>query len=452
MYHKFSKLKFNLTHFQKFIILMTSIFYCHCALAVYQNISKHYLLKPTGEYKVGFQDFRLVDGNLINSSYFCPGKSDLFYTPDTPTQIGNKNSFGEDNQIDFCREIMVRVYYPSLNKYNKPNENYYFPAIKNLQESIGNTVSGISQKDLDDLKYIKTHSIRKSGIAKNTKFPVLIFAPGSGVLAQEYENILEELASHGYITVAINNTFIGSQISFPDGRLVQTALGSSSTTLKMADDTVLNDFLFVRNLLSNQSDENPLRKMITHMDLSHVGLFGHSIAGISVVQSIRNQENTNQIYQAAVSYDAPPVSFESRAYSSEQLNGFKIPFMRLFGAEWRSLLIPGVPPEAQFQLLKDNYYALLSPSEEITNYTNHMSFSDDSTLQYQPTIKSFYDTYPGGNYLGTASGKDVAKIINSYTLQFFDQYLKGIPSKNLNSCFNIKIHDTESTLRCSDTN
>ena len=109
---------------KKIFILITSILFSQFVLA-----EENYLEKPTGKYEVGFQDFRLVNGTLINGIYSCPGKTDLLYIPDTPEKSGNKSDFGIDNQTDFCRESMVRVYYPTKNNSKSSYENYYGPAI-----------------------------------------------------------------------------------------------------------------------------------------------------------------------------------------------------------------------------------------------------------------------------------------------------------------------------------
>jgi hypothetical protein len=104
------------------------------------------------------------------------------------------------------------------------------------------------------------------------------------------------------------------------------------------------------------------------------------------------------------------------------LAGFKqTPFLRLFAAEWRTLAGIITPPDAQFELLNNNYYALLAHDENNHSpyYTNHSSFSDLSTLQYQPTVKEFITTSQP-NLVGTADGWHVTHLVNAYTLQFFD--------------------------------
>lgn len=414
---------------KKIIFLMTLLL-CHIALA-----DKN-LLEPTGKHGVGFQDFRLVNGTLVNSSYSCPGKTDLLYIKGK-----NEKDFGKDNQVDFCREIMLRVYYPIQTK-SLSRKNYYQPLVRDIQDEIrAKHYPGVTEEQILDLANIKTFSTDFTNKEPNIvaeKFPVLIFDPGCGCDVQLYENVIEELASHGYIVMAVNNTFVGSAILFPDGRIVNYQLPEKPTF--DGDKSVLNDILFVRQLLNTTRDVS-LLKLIAHMHLKKIGLFGHSMGGISVVKAIRSYPN---IFQAAISLDAPPVDFGTGTYSKSELAGFQdTPFMRLFAAEWRNLC--SVPKDAKFELLDNNYYALLSPSEDNITYTSHMSFSDFSTLRYQTILK--YDITQDS--VGAADGWRISRLLNNYILEFFNQYLKGVPSFFLSTCQSIS-NDTR--LICGKSN
>jgi pimeloyl-ACP methyl ester carboxylesterase len=411
---------------------------CSALLLTSTVFADNYLAPPTGRYQVGFQDVRLVNGDLNKQgSYVCPGKTDLLYIKGK-----NETDFGRDNQVNFCREVMVRIYYPTMNETRLPYENYYLPAINDLQAMIRATHNpNISERDIQDLAQLQTFSINHPSIVGVT-FPVLFFAPGAGCEIQQYENTITELVSHGYIVIGINNTFIGSSILFPDGRIVH----NQDLTGKIAqgDQSVLNDILFIKQALSERAPATPVA-LLNQMDLTQVGLFGHSMGGISTVQAAREYPD---LFQAVISYDSPPVAFGTRDYSLHALAGFPgTPFLRLFAAEWRTLAGIITPPDAQFELFNNNYYALLAPSEDNQPpyYTNHMSFSDLSTLQYQPTINKFFQT-SSPNALGTANGWHITNLINAYTLQFFDMYLKNKSSPAFVNCQAISLdsisHDT----------
>ena len=67
---------------------------------------------------------------------------------------------------------------------------------------------------------VKTFSNPHSTISnKKAAFPVIFFSPGFGALPDLYHSILENLASHGFIVVAINHPDMNGAIVWPDGHI-----------------------------------------------------------------------------------------------------------------------------------------------------------------------------------------------------------------------------------------
>src|SRR5262245_1475203 len=106
-------------------IFLTCIFllYVSCCVAEIENNKnrrntiflneENYLSKPTGNYKVGFKDFHWVNQNICSDVNFT-GK--------------NAEDFSSDNK-KYCREIIVRIYYPSISN-NRSKSFYYKPFVK----------------------------------------------------------------------------------------------------------------------------------------------------------------------------------------------------------------------------------------------------------------------------------------------------------------------------------
>ena len=121
---------------------------------------------------MGFKDIHVVEGKLNGHAYQYPNKTDVCYVKGR-----NENNFSANNQIDFCCELIVRVYYPS-NTQSVKFSSYYPPYVARLQSSIEKVdVPGIKQKDIDDITSISTFNISDAPIAPG-KFPVIIFQPG----------------------------------------------------------------------------------------------------------------------------------------------------------------------------------------------------------------------------------------------------------------------------------
>lgn len=97
---------------------------------------------------------------------------------------------------------------------------------------------------------------------------------------------------------------------------------------------------------------------------------------ISIIHSVREHPD---LFNAAIALDGSPVEFSTRTFAENELEGFKhTPFLRMFYADWRNL--GATPKDAQFELDKNNYFSVLSPNQNNTSYTTHMSYSDISTL------------------------------------------------------------------------
>mgnify|MGYP002378569270 FL=1 len=52
------------------------------------------------------------------------------------------------------------------------------------------------------------------------KFPVIIFVPGRGALRQQYTILLEELASHGYVVLSMDQPYVANFVQFLDGGII----------------------------------------------------------------------------------------------------------------------------------------------------------------------------------------------------------------------------------------
>ena len=79
---------------------------------------------------------------------------------------------------------------------------------------------------------ILTHSF--TGLALSTAqaaYPVLVMQPGMGPMAPDYTVLAENLASHGYVVVGINQTYTSNLVVFPDGRVALRRPAEPSPTV-----------------------------------------------------------------------------------------------------------------------------------------------------------------------------------------------------------------------------
>src|SRR5262249_44233795 len=125
-----------------------------------------------------------------------------------------------------------------------------------------------------------------------------------------YSALLEELASHGYVVAAIQHTYETSVVVFPDGRLVRFAEdkwkaaeeGSEEKRLRYYKDRLevwAADAVFVLDQLVKLDAGTPGSALKGRLDLTRVGIFGHSFGGLSSAQACRRDDR----FKACINMD-----------------------------------------------------------------------------------------------------------------------------------------------------
>jgi hypothetical protein len=401
------------------------------------QISQHarqYLLKPSGEYSVSYQDFFWVNGDkktdtVTNEVYYsCPNHPDPFYNGK------NKEDFSPDNQTEFCREIVVRIYYPT--KKNKKMGAFYKPSIKSFADAINSLPddeypSYEKEKLIGELSILKSYTTEDKKIVKNKKFPVLLFSPAFAGEVENYENFITHLVSHGYIVVGINSVFISGYIALQNGHIVDSVQKNLAT---------LEDFTKMREILLKDA-EFVYEKMFDHKEssifsafnLHKIGIFGHSVGGLFAAQTVLAHPSW---FQAVATLDFGGDTDPNRPTKKV----YPIPVLHQTSSINRYVCRKSpekcffVPDPMTFDLGNNGYLVVheIDESKEFMTYTDHPNFSDLSTLQYHPALKVFVDyknaqttpDFPANSFLGTADGWELTHNINKYLLKFFNFYLK----------------------------
>ncbi len=130
-------------------------------------------------------------------------------------------------------------------------------------------------------------------VTSNKKFPVLIFSPGASVPVLAYSIQLEELASRGYVVVALEHGSDAALIIKPDRTLIAfvdrspPAAGPPTIAGIEADrDEVIRwtaDTQFALDQVARLSQQ-PGTMFYRRLDLSRIGVFGHSLGGKAAVR------------------------------------------------------------------------------------------------------------------------------------------------------------------------
>lgn len=222
------------------------------------------------------------------------------------------------------RDLMVYLWYPAP-KIEKREPGAYLPGAKQMdaddavapamRDEFGGVWPQIASGALPSL------AIEDAPVARSRKkFPVVIFAHGTGGTSFEYTSLIASIVSHGYVVAAIENTYVAPAVAFPDGRIVPAYHEPPAPNLSPAErfqrmmksagevmDTGARDIVFVLNQLTKLDSENRttfvLRKKL---DLNRVASMGHSTGGATA--SLACQMDAR--FKACLSLDGqmPPVA------------------------------------------------------------------------------------------------------------------------------------------------
>src|ERR687886_675878 len=140
-----------------------------------------------------------------------------------------------------------------------------------------------------DFDQVDTHASAAPPIsAERPTWPVLVFLPGWGSPREDYSTFCADLASRGYVVVALSHPYESAVSVLADGRVVATAPGASVLGASMADMTPIRvaDSRFVLDQLGRLAQVEPGSLLVGHMDVPHTGIVGHSMGGAAAAQVV----------------------------------------------------------------------------------------------------------------------------------------------------------------------
>lgn len=340
------------------------------------------LPKPTGSFAVGRASYDWIDDS----------RNETF-----TKAAGNK------------RKLSVCIWYPTDLKENTKNGEY-LPGKWETEQEKSTGMPYLQQ----NLKKIQTNSYEDAPLStKQSNYPLIVFEPGMGKIVFNYTALAENLASNGYIVVGINPTYSSDFVVFSDGSTAyKTSKGSipegdaTDEQLNVAGSKLIKiwsaDMSFVISRLGEMSSEQG-NMWTGHVDMEHIGAFGHSFGGAASAQA----SLTDERIKASIDIDGylygvqkspeKPLMF---IMSQHEQKGIDLQESNKIQGFYNSLN-------------KDGYIIEIPKAA-------HFSFSDN-TLFFSPILRAL------GIY-GTIDGERGLQITNSYITAFFGKYLKNMDS------------------------
>ncbi|WP_083880950.1 alpha/beta hydrolase family protein [Nocardia araoensis] len=243
------------------------------------------------------------------------------------------------------------------------------------------------------------------------RFPVLFNSPGMGDATGWSTAQAEDVASHGYVVVAINHTHEAFSVHFPDGRVEHTVVPLDSPQEVLRDvllPTRVADTRFVLDELSAAATGQESHTagllpegLATSMDMTKVGMFGHSLGGSTTVQALHDEPRI----RAGINLDGPILG-------SVAAEGTDKPLLMLAsgGSPWYGN--PGWEP------YWSSNTGVKLPLQ--VSGTEHMSFCDQQTILSQLTAAGLLSAETKTKAVGKIDPQRSTDLQRTYLRTFFD--------------------------------
>lgn len=341
---------------------------------------------PGGPYSVGTQTFELTDNS----------RRELYSGKDEP------------------RKFMIQVWYPA-----NPNPGTSHAPWMNDAPVYARAIAGylgLPKFFLDHLILVKTPAYQDAPVELSSKaYPLIIFSHGwNGFAAQNTGQALE-LASRGYVVVALQHTYGAVVTVFPDDEIAYNNPNALPTDAPETEydqaarklvDQWAGDISYVLDFMQKENLD-PASPFFTAVDLDKVGVFGHSTGGGAAIQFCGTDTRCTSVL--GMDPFMTPVS--------EQVleNGFARPAFFMFSQGWMD------DANSKNNQLFAQLYEHLDPSTRVIGIqgTKHFDFSDLPMLS---------PIAPQLGLKGPLNGNRVTEIVDNHLVDFFDLTLKGQPT------------------------
>jgi dienelactone hydrolase len=365
-----------------FLFFWTVLFLLALFLTYIMSVPK--LPQPTGPYAVGTRTFHLVDNS----------RTELFSESKTEP-----------------RELMVQVWYPAV----KSAKGKLAPFVADF--GIGGSAMArrlnLPPFTVRHIDLVRTQSYEEAPlIDADDPFPVVTFSHGYMGMRSQNTWQMQELASQGYVVVAPNHTYGAIITVFPDDRIVfGLTEPPDDMPVKTAGRIAMRewaaDIQFILDQLAAWNKESG-HFLNSRLDLDRVGFFGHSMGAGTALQTVLNEAHC----RALLLLDPWLMP-----YDSEEMD--------------QSLAVPLLAMMSTGEFGQEN--GVMAERLAVGNEAASIVFTIAGTGHYDYSdlpLLSPITRLVGAK--GPINGRLVARIINEYTLAFFDTYLRERPLGVLN--------------------
>ncbi len=304
------------------------------------------------------------------------------------------------------RQVPLQIWYPAERQADQQPLNYWLGS-HNMGRILAEEM-GLPFFLLDHLSLVKSNSYPSAPpAAAQASYPVLVFSHGYhlGYLQQNLA-IMETLASHGYIVLSLAHPYEALAAPLGDGSLARYAgeyKDGFYDSKEMQEVSLLvwtADFALALDALDKINAGDIPTLLTGRLDLQRLGLFGMSFGGSAA--SLVCLEDAR--CKALLTLDSPQ-------YSAVEAGQIEQPLLLMVSQQGK-------------YVERGVYDCAGGPAYLIgVKDTVHHNFSDLSLISPLSSALGF---------MGPINGEQMLRIMNNYTLAFFDRHIKGLPGTLLN--------------------
>jgi len=370
----------------------------------------------------------VLGGAALLGSLWLEHRTELTLpTPTGPSAVGRAIfDWTDDANMDTLapvpgtkRELLVWIWYPSVAGQAMADDYVPPPLRAEVERDLGPLLGGLLTRDLSK---VRPHSIRNADVSPQQQpYPVVIMRAGASAEVWNYSTLAEDLASHGYVVVSFDAPYRTNVVAFPDGRVMrrrpennpEVCAGQEQSQRDRCVNKVLTawtgDIAFVLDQLERLNTSDASGKFKGRLDMTRVGVFGHSFGGATAAQFC----NDDSRCKAGIDVDGQPFGSVIQA-------GLHQPFMFLLSDHSRE----SDPETRQIKANIHSIYDRLPAGRRlqiVIRGANHFLFSDDGALLKSHIVMR---TLRAFGVVGIDGRRQLA--VTAYCLRtFFDTYLKG---------------------------
>jgi dienelactone hydrolase len=245
--------------------------------------------------------------------------------------------------------------------------------------------------------------------------------PGGGALTTDFSTLAEDLASHGYFVVGFDAPYRSRLVVFPDGRVVRRESANNPETMsyeagKQLANKLLpmwsSDVSFVVDQLERLNADGASGKFTGKLDLTRLGIFGHSFGGATALQFCHDDRRC----KAGMDIDGMPFGSVIQEGAAQPIFFLMSDHTSDFATEEGRQVLADI--RSVYDHSKSSHAVMIRGA-------NHFTFTDQMVTKSSYFIRVFLLVTRG-----PAALRGLA-ITRAYVHTFFDAYLKGAPVEEL---------------------